>query len=65
MDERDSIINQLNAPPDPSAAHATPDTKRPYEKPAFRCERIFETTALACGKINATQSSCRASRRAS
>ena len=34
--------------------------KRPYQKPAFRFERVFETMALACGKISATQASCRA-----
>jgi hypothetical protein len=25
--------------------------KKPYHKPAFRHERIFETQALVCGKI--------------
>ena len=25
-------------------------TKKPYEKPAFRYEQIFVTTALTCGK---------------
>ena len=37
--------------------------KRPYVKPAFRHERVFETMALACGKISATQASCRVNRR--
>jgi hypothetical protein len=32
--------------------------KKPYQKPARRRERVFETTALACGKISTTQSSC-------
>jgi hypothetical protein len=27
-----------------------PAAKKPYSKPAFRFERVFETTALACGK---------------
>jgi hypothetical protein len=31
--------------------------KKPYEKPAFRYEQVFVTTALACGKI-ATNSAC-------
>ena len=26
-------------------------TKKPYQKPSFRCERVFETQALSCGKI--------------
>ena len=33
--------------------------KLPYQKPAFRYERVFETMALACGKISATQAQCR------
>jgi len=37
--------------------------KRPYQKPAFRFEKVFETRALACGKISATQSQCRFNRR--
>jgi hypothetical protein len=37
--------------------------KKPYEKPAFRHERVFETMALACGKVNATQGQCRINRK--
>jgi hypothetical protein len=36
--------------------------KKPYEKPAFRFEKVFETMALACGKVNATQHSCQFNR---
>ena len=36
-----------------------PVVKKPYQKPAFRYEQVFETMALACGKVNATQSQCR------
>jgi len=25
--------------------------KKPYKKPDFRYEQVFETTALACGKV--------------
>jgi hypothetical protein len=32
--------------------------KKLYQKPAFRHEPVFETQALACGKIAATISSC-------
>jgi hypothetical protein len=39
--------------------------RKPYQKPVFRFERVFETTALACGKINATQSHCRFNRHTS
>lgn len=31
----------------------TPATnKKPYEKPAFRYEQVFVTSALSCGKMN-------------
>jgi len=36
----------------------TTTSKRPYEKPAFRYEQVFVTTALSCGKISSTQGSC-------
>jgi len=26
--------------------------KKPYQKPAFRYERVFETLALSCGKLS-------------
>ena len=39
-------------------ADHTPATKKPYAKPAFRFERVFETTALSCGKIAGTQGPC-------
>lgn len=48
-------------PQDPEVA-GTP-AKRPYVKPAFRHEQVFETMALACGKISNTQASCRVNRR--
>lgn len=41
------------------------DLKKPYEAPDFRHERVFEVSALSCGKVNATQGSCRANRKAS
>ncbi len=45
---------------------AVPTTgKAPYVKPSFRHEQVFETMALACGKINGTQAQCRGSRKAS
>lgn len=36
----------------------TPASKKPYEKPSFRFEQVFVTTALSCGKVGTTQSSC-------
>jgi hypothetical protein len=32
--------------------------KKPYEKPGFRYEQVFVTSALSCGKITTTQSGC-------
>ena len=37
----------------------TPPARKPYQKPEFRSERVFETMALACGKISSTQKQCR------
>jgi hypothetical protein len=36
----------------------TSETKKQYEKPSFRHEQVFVTTALSCTKINPTQASC-------
>jgi hypothetical protein len=40
-------------------------SKRPYKKPAFQYERVFETMALACGKIGATTAACKSSKKSS
>ena len=42
-----------------------PITKKPYQKPEFRFERVFETRALACGKISSTQAQCAHNRKTS
>jgi hypothetical protein len=39
--------------------------KKLYKKPSFRHERVFETTALACGKIGATLPQCQFSNKTS
>lgn len=39
--------------------------KKPYDKPAFRFERVFETMALSCGKVNPTQGACSSNRKTS
>jgi hypothetical protein len=49
-----------------TAAHAESAPTRghkPYHKPAFRFERVFETMALSCGKVNTTQRQCRFNRK--
>jgi hypothetical protein len=40
-----------------------PVARKPYHKPAVRYERVFETNALTCGKVQTTQSGCHASRK--
>jgi len=49
----------------PTEREAPRPAKKAYQKPAVRYERVFETSALACGKIQQTQSGCRYNRRAS
>jgi hypothetical protein len=40
------------------AAREPARARKPYVKPAFVREEVFETTALACGKVNPTVSQC-------
>ena len=37
--------------------------KKPYQKPEVRHERVFETMALSCGKVQTTSHACRVSRK--
>ena len=39
--------------------------KKPYQKPEFRFEKVFETMALSCGKISPTEFQCRFNRKSS
>ncbi len=54
--------------PEEAVAHVESEplrARRPYQKPAFRYERVFETMALACGKLSPTQFQCRFNRHTS
>jgi hypothetical protein len=42
-----------------------PLPKKAYQAPSFRVERVFETTALTCGKIQTTQGNCATNRKMS
>jgi hypothetical protein len=42
-----------------------PIKKKAYVKPSFRHEKVFETMALSCGKVGATQRQCAFYRRSS
>jgi len=50
---------------DEFAPAASKPVKRPYEKPQFRFERVFETRALTCGKVQTTQAQCAHNRKTS
>jgi hypothetical protein len=50
---------QQNAPEQPGRV------KKPYRKPSFQHERVFETMALTCGKLDPTQSQCQVNRKTS
>jgi hypothetical protein len=39
--------------------------KKPYHKPEVRHEKVFETQALTCGKVQTTQASCHSNRKTS
>jgi hypothetical protein len=47
---------------DTNRAHrgAAPEqpAKKPYHKPEVRYEKVFETRALLCGKVQTTQGNC-------
>ncbi len=36
-----------------------PRTRKPYEKPSFAREQLFETMALSCGKTNPHIGQCK------
>jgi hypothetical protein len=49
----------------PSDAGSKSTVKKPYEKPEVRHERVFETMALSCGKVQTVQGQCRYNRKSS
>lgn len=64
---RGTLMSQKNCPSaeEEKCAHdGRRPGKKPYQKPEFRSERVFETMALSCGKV-ATQFQCRRRRRSS
>jgi hypothetical protein len=58
MREQDS-----NNSRDAAAEKPSEKRKKPYQKPVFLHERVFETMALSCGKISGTQASCKLNRK--
>jgi hypothetical protein len=42
----------------PDEAQEPETKKKPYEKPAFRHEQVFVTSALSCGKLGGNEGTC-------
>jgi hypothetical protein len=55
MSEKDDKIQDHDTPED--------RPRKPYQKPAFRFERVFETMALSCGKKSPVEAQCRFNRK--
>jgi len=53
MDEKERSTEEK------TTAEGGHEGKKPYHKPTFRYEHVFETMALACGKISRRSKSCR------
>jgi hypothetical protein len=70
MDYNESLSRSMaqaeNPDPPSSRSGAVPaPKKKTYQKPAFRYERVFETTALSCGKVSGTGGYCNINRKSS
>ena len=46
-----------------TSAETTSAAKKPYVKPEVRHERVFETMALTCGKVQISTFTCRTQRK--
>jgi len=55
----------MNKPQNPEPQEKAATKKKTYQKPTYRSERVFETMALSCGKVSATQASCVSNRKVS
>jgi len=45
------MMNDDDCPRAQTPNQHSPVTKKRYQRPAFRHERVFETLALSCGKV--------------
>ena len=52
----------MNSVSNDDAPLAPAANKKPYEKPGFRYEQVFVTTALSCGKIDPFSLNCASSK---
>ncbi len=60
-----TMRDYMNKPQSPESQEKTATKKKPYQRPTYRSERVFETMALSCGKVSATERNCRHNRKAS
>ena len=60
MNRKDRDDFEPNKQPEEGSA-----SKKAYQAPSFRVERVFVTTSLSCGKIDVTQSTCGSNRKLS
>jgi len=58
-------MTQKNAPANVQSNALSQTGKKPYTKPDFRFEKVFETSALVCGKLRGQQGQCRLVRKTS
>jgi hypothetical protein len=79
-DEKERVSSSVAATPQPEwnslddrsatrkdvdVSAGLPKAKKPYGKPTYRYERVFETMALSCGKVHGVESQCRFNRHTS
>lgn len=57
------MTEEKGKPDEQGSSQPRPVRRKKYEKPSFRFERVFETMALACGKISPTEFQCRFNRK--
>lgn len=62
---RGSMANEDPGLKDRQVIQRGTHTRKPYEKPAFRFERVFETSALTCGKTDPLSDMCKHNRKVS
>ena len=63
--EWNSLDDRSATRKDVDVSAGLPKAKKPYGKPTYRYERVFETLALSCGKIGATQGLCQVQQKSS
>jgi len=61
------VSEHVNNAAEVPGGHPTPgrNTRKHYDKPSFRFEKVFETMALQCGKMQGTGGACNVVRLAS